>query len=131
MRQWLEREYGQRKHGTTQMKPYVSFIEVEKPMLGVLPEVHFEIATWKQAKVHPDHYIQFEKKAYSVPHKYVGKQVWAKGTGKILRIYYENRLIKQHVKTNGFRHTDLDDFPENIKMALVSISITSSIFSTK
>lgn len=118
IRHWLIHSYGQTKHGTTGCKPYVIFIEIEQPALKALPTEPFVMAQWKQATVHPDHYIQFNKKFYSVPHAYVGNQVWVRGTDKIVQIYVEDKLIKQHVVTNGCRHTDWNDFPPNVPAAL-------------
>jgi transposase len=120
IKQWCLKEYGQRDHGTTHCKPYPSFVEVEKPALKPLPPEPFEIAQWKQATVHPDHYIQFNKKTFSVPDHActIGTKVWARGTHKLVQIYYQHKLIKQHVVTACFRHTDLSDFPENVKAAL-------------
>ena len=115
---WCIHEYGQREHGTTHLKPYATFIDKEQPALLPLPQESFEIAQWKKATVHPDHYIQFNKKAYSVPHAYVGKKVWVKGTPRIVQIYYQDRLIKQHAVTSNYRHTDFNDFPPNVKAAL-------------
>ncbi|MEW5971934.1 MAG: IS21 family transposase [Pseudomonadota bacterium] len=118
IKQWSTEEYGQKPHGTTHLKPYPTFIETEQPLLKPLPQEHFEIAQWKQAKVHPDQYIQFNKKSYSVPQRYVGKTVWVKGTHKIIQIYYQHQLIKQHPVATSFRQTDLKDFPANVQAAL-------------
>lgn len=118
IQQWLTDCYGQRKHGTTHMKPTRVFIEQEQPSLQPLPDEPFVIACWKQATVHPDCYIQVNKKYYSVPHAYVGKTVWVKATEKIVQIYHDYLLIKQHVISNRFRHTDFNDFPENVKAAI-------------
>ena len=115
---WMRNVYGNRKHGTTHQKPYDVFITKEQPNLQALPNEPFVIAQWKQATVHADHYIQFNKKFYSVPHAYVGKIVWVRATDKRVEIYFDNNLIKQHVITDRFRHTDYNDFPENIKAAL-------------
>lgn len=115
---WFAEEYGQKEHGTTRLKPFSVFVEKEQPVLKPVPAEPFEMAQWKEATVHPDHYIQFNKKAYSVPHAYVGKKVWVKATDKILQIYYLDRLIKQHVITVNYRHTDFNDFPENVQAAL-------------
>lgn len=118
IKQWSKNEYGQKEHGTTHLKPYPTFIETEQPVLKHLPQEYFEIAQWKQAKVHPDQYIQFNKKGYSVPQQYVGKTVSVRGTHKIVQIYYQHRLIKQHPVAKGFRQTDLKDFPQNVQAAL-------------
>lgn len=73
IRKWIVEQYGQRTHGTTQQKPFPLFEKNEKGQLKPLPAEPFQIARWKQAAVHPDHYIQFNKKAYSVPHAYVNE----------------------------------------------------------
>jgi transposase len=118
VKEWCLGKHGHRDHGTTGWKPYPYFIEHEKPSLKPLPDESFEIPTWKECKVHADHYIQFDKKAYSVPTAYVGEMVWAKATEKLIRIFHDSRLIKQHVITSHFRHTDMTDFPKNMQKML-------------
>lgn len=115
---WIRDEYGQKEHGTTGLKPLLQFKEHEKPKLKPLPFKPFELAEWKSAKVHPDCFVQYRKKFYSVPHQYVGKPVWIKATDKIVSIYYDEKLIKQHLKSDAKRHTDFRDFPDNVRMAL-------------
>jgi hypothetical protein len=111
-------EYGQRKHGTTQHKPIEFFQEVELPCLLQLPEQDYEISEWKQAKVHPDCFIQVNKKSYSVPYQYVGKTLFVKVKLKTVEIYYNEELIKHHIIPKNNRQTDYGDFPENIQKVL-------------
>lgn len=119
MRHWLLNEYGMRKHGTTGEKPYPVFLEQEQPQLLPLPQEPFEAAYWREAKVHPDHYIQVQKKSYSVPHPYVGKTVWVKVAQQTVQIYHNEQLIKQHtIPAAGNRQTDRNDFPENLQVVL-------------
>lgn len=119
VKEWCLGKYGHRKHGTTQWQPYPVFLEIEKPALKSLPEESFEISIWKEAKVHADHYIQFNKKPYSVPTKYIGKKVWVKGTERVVQIYYNNQLIQQHVRDKKrYRYTDFTNFPENMRSVL-------------
>ena len=120
IKNWAVNKYGQHKHGTTQLKPYECFIEEEKPALLPLPEEPFEAAEWKEAKVHPDHFIQVNNKSYSIPHAFVGKKVWVKVTHNLVYVYYNDQLIKQHVIPNHYRQTDLNDFPDNMRHALDS-----------
>ena len=94
------------------------FAQIEQPSLSPLPFEPFEVADWKQATVHPDHYIQFKRKAYSVPHPYIGRTVWVRGTERLVQIYHGDRLIKQHVVTAAYRHTDWADFPPNVRSVL-------------
>jgi len=116
--EWCLGKHGHRDHGTTGWKPYPHFLDHEKSHLKTLPDIPFEMALWKECTVHPDHYIQFDKKAYSMPTAYIGKTVWVKGTHKIIRIYDHNRLVKQYPVPDTYQHTDWSDFPENIRAAL-------------
>jgi hypothetical protein len=118
IKKWCIQEYGQNKHGTTQQKPYHVFIKKEQAQLKPLPKEPFTIPRWKEVKVHADLYVQFDKKAYSVPQAYMGKKLWLRNVNKIVQIFHEEQLIKQHVITEKYRHTDWNDFPENIKAAL-------------
>ena len=117
---WLTNKYGLRSHGTTHLKPFEEFNEREKSALMPLPIEAFEAAFWKEAVVHPDHFIQVNKKAYSIPHQYVGKKVMVKASHNIISVYYNEQLIKQHTIPNGYRQTDFNDFPENMKAAIDS-----------
>jgi len=120
IKKWIITEYGTKKHGTTNQKPYMLFTETERPLLLPLPIEPYEAALWKEATVHPDHYIQVNKKAYSIPHPYVGKKVWVKVTHNLVQVYYNDQLIKQHPIACGFRQTDFNDFPDNVRHALDS-----------
>lgn len=115
---WLRTDYGKRKHGTTHQEPFTLFTQIEQPQLLPLPLEPYEAALWKEATVHPDHYIQVNKKAYSIPHPYVGKKVWVKVTHTLVQVYYNDQLIKQHLIGKGFRQTDFNDFPDNVRYAL-------------
>jgi len=115
---WLENHYGLRKHGTTKLKPIEEFNEIEKTKLLKLPAEPYEVSEWKEATVHPDHYIQVKKKAYSLPTRYVGEKLWVKVCRVHIEIYYNEELIKMHTIPKGFRQTDLDDFPENMHIAI-------------
>jgi len=115
---FLVKDYGIRKHGTTGEEPFKLFKEVEKKSLLELPTEEYEVSEWKQAKVHPDCYIQINKKVYSVPYEFVGKKVFVKVKSKIIEVYYNEAIIKVHTVTKGYRHTDYDDFPDNVKNAV-------------
>ncbi|MCU7518088.1 MAG: IS21 family transposase [Ignavibacteria bacterium] len=115
---WIENLYGRRKHGTTQEEPYTLFLKEEKPRLLSLPMDEYEISEWKMATVHPDHYIQVNKKAYSLPEVYIGKEVMVKIRQNTVSIYYNDELIKQHIVPYGFRQTDINDFPEHMRHRL-------------
>ena len=117
--EWCLGKHGHRIHGTTQWQPYPTFLHVEQPALKPLPADPFDLPLWKKARVHPDQYIQFEKIPYSVPQQFVGKNVWVRGTDKLVQVFYKNRVIKQHlIVPNCYRYTDHTDFPENVRAVL-------------
>jgi transposase len=127
MKDWMHEEYGQHLHGTTHEKPAVVFAERERPALKPLPAEAFEACVWKQATVHPDHYIQFRGKAFSVPSAYVTKKVWIRASEHLLKIFYDERLVAQHVITSGYRHTDHSHFPENVRAVLDTSTVHQNL----
>ncbi len=118
MLDWLIKAYGQRAHGTTGSKPYEEFLNTERDALLPIAIEPFQTGYWKEATVHPDHYIQVKKKSYSIPHRYVGKKVWVKVTHNIVSVFFEDKLIKEHTIPSAYRQTDLNDFPENMQSAM-------------
>lgn len=127
MLDWASKEYGIREHGTTREKPFEAFTTRERPALKALPQDAFEMVEWKEATVHPDHYVQFRKKTYSVPHPYVGKRVWIRATERMVQIYAEERLVATHVIGKGYRHTDYSHFPENVRAVLDTSTLHRSL----
>ena len=73
------------------------FSKIEKSALLPLPIEPFEASLWKEAVVHPDHYIQVNKKAYSIPHNYVGKKVVDARYGNGSIILTSNRSLSDWV----------------------------------
>lgn len=120
---WCRFDNGLRVHGTTHEKPYETFLEHEEKALMPLPSEPFEMATWKEVKVHVDQYIQFEKVAYSVPQRYVGKTLWARGTEKLIQLFDSDfQLVKQYARSQR-RQTDPADFPANVQVMLKEASV--------
>lgn len=113
VQQWCLHDYGMQAHGTTKRKPFEVFLMEEKPLLKPLPGEHFDMPVWKQAKVHPDHHIVFDKNYYSVPTRYVNKKVWVRGGLSTVRVFSEGELIKTHVRSygEGLWRTDETDYP--------------------
>ena len=91
--QWCVGEAGERDHGTTRLKPYQAFRENEQDHLKPLPVDRFEIARWKKAKVHRNHHLTFDTCYYSVPTRYVGEDVWVRGTAESVKIFDESGIL--------------------------------------
>jgi hypothetical protein len=126
--QWLNRDHlqreainwclqiaGLRKHGTTGKQPLRVFEDVEKSTLVPLSSECFDTPHWAECKVHPDHHVQFRKALYSLPTKYIGKEVTVRGDQKLVRIYCHGVLIKTHAtQPSHGKSTDFNDYPKEL-----------------
>ena len=77
----------------------------------------YEIADWRNAKVHPDHHIQCQQALYSVPSDRCPprQQVEIRLGSKLVHIYHRGQLIKTHLRQpKGGRSTDPDDYPAEL-----------------
>lgn len=122
---WCTHGYGMEIHGTTKKKPYEVFQTQEKERLLSLPVEKFDIPLWKKATVHRDYHIVFDNSYYSLPDRYIGKKVWARGGFDSVQIFYEGELIKIHRRafSAGTRVTDENDYPpEKSKYLIKSVS---------
>jgi len=110
---WCRLEIGSEIHGTTKRKPYDVFVSEEKDRLKPLPKAPFDIPIWKECTVHPDHHIVFENSFYSLPTRYIGEKVWARGTSKTVQVFLNYQLIKTHSRSMepGKWVTDRTDYP--------------------
>ena len=113
--EWSRNIYGRRPHGTTGIAPMQAYEETERASLMKLPAERFEVPIWKQAKVHPDQFVQFEKKHYSLPVDYRGSEVMIKKTGQIVHIFSDHRLIRQYAIPKGHRAYERHDFPDTVR----------------
>jgi transposase len=111
---WLEDVAGRRIHGTTREQPLELFYRDEQPSLRPLPKVPYESIEWKQARVHRDTHVCFDKRLYSVPWRWVGKTVWIQATSATVAIFAENVRIATHSRTDkGMRSTTESHLPEH------------------
>ncbi len=110
---WSKEEIGMDVHGTTQRRPWEVFLQEEAPTLRPLPPERFECPQWKECTVHPDHHIVFDRSYYSLPTRYIGRKVWARGDTRLVKIFLESELIKIHARAErpGTWRTDPTDYP--------------------
>ena len=110
---WVETTAGQRIHGTTKEKPLVRF-EAERASLHTLPGTPYDMAIWKQVKLHRDCYVVFERAYYSAPFRLVGQQLWVRGGTREVHIYTSDyQLVATHARAQqpGRRLTNPDHLP--------------------
>jgi hypothetical protein len=78
------------------------------------PEGRYDVPSFHDPKVHPDHHIQVLNALYSVPHPYVHRTVHVRADSALVRVYFSTELIKVHPrKPPGGRSTDFNDYPSD------------------
>jgi transposase len=110
---WCQEEIGMEVHGTTKKKPFEAFQKEEAPCLRALSSESFECPEWKKCTVHPDHHIVFDKSYYSLPTRWIGKEVWGRGSRRLVQLFFDEQLIKTHLRAEqpGTWVTDSSDYP--------------------
>jgi transposase len=110
---WTQTTAGQRVHGTTKEQPLARF-EIERQTLRPLPGTPYDLAVWKQVKLHRDCYLVFDHAYYSAPFRLVGQQLWVRGGTQEVQIYTADyKLVAIHTRAQrpGRRLTNLDHLP--------------------
>ena len=79
------------------------FESLDRPALRLLPAYRFEYTETKQAKVGPDYHIEYQKHYYSVPHQLVGQYVLLEAGTRLVSIYFQNKLVARHPKSERLR----------------------------
>ncbi len=110
---WVNDVAGQRRHGTTKEAPLARF-EIERPLLQSLPDTPYDLAVWKQVKLHNDCYVVFQEAYYSAPWRLKGQKLWVAGGTSQVRIYtadYELVATHDRAQRPGQRQTHLAHLP--------------------
>ena len=82
-----------RIHGTTRQQVGKLFAEVEKPALLALPASRFPCFQEAERIVNRDGHVEVAKAYYSAPPEFVGRKVWVRWDGHVVRIF--NRDLQQ------------------------------------
>jgi len=72
------------------------FAQHERALLAPLPAHRFEPKSFKKAKVQKNAHVWVEKHYYSVPYRYIGKQVEAHYNALSVEVYYQHERIALH-----------------------------------
>ena len=110
---WCTDVAGKRVHGTTRRVPLDVFQSEEQAHLQTPPGAPFDVPTWQEAKLHPDHHVQVQKALYSAPTRYIGETFDVRVDRTSVRMYLGHELVKTHPRVEpGQRSTDIDDYPK-------------------
>jgi transposase len=113
LKTWVREVAGTREHGTTHQPPLYLFQEYEQAALLPLPDEAFTLCEIKPVTVHPDCHVVIDKSFYSVPYPYIGHQLTAHISQRIVEIYCGDDLIASHLRSQqpGQWQTRLEDYP--------------------
>jgi len=96
---WCTTTAGLRTHGTTKERPLERFETVERGALKPLPPTPYDMAIWKQVKVHRDCHLVFQGSYYSVPFRLVGQTVWVRGGTHQVQVFtLDYHLVATHTR---------------------------------
>ena len=113
MRRWALTLAGQRVHGTTKERPLERF-ELEREALRPLPDISYDMAVWKEIKLHRDCHLVFDQAYYSAPFRLVGQKLWVRGGSREVQIFTPDyQLVATHPRAQrpGRRQTHTDHLP--------------------
>ena len=109
---WYQEVAGVRTHGSTGRVPIEVFETEEQAALLALPAWPFEPVEWREAKVHRDAHIQFERRLYSVPWRLMGRTVWVRATPTTVAIYASDERVATHDRRGRRVSTQEGHLPE-------------------
>jgi len=75
------------------------FEQLDQPVLRPLPARPYQYAEIKQAKVHIDYHIEYDKHYYSVPHHLVKQTVEVQASNTTIAIYHQGQRVASHVRS--------------------------------
>lgn len=112
LNRWVLQTAGTRIHGTTAKQPLMVYEQQERQHMLPLPIQAFEPVLYKTATVHRDTHILYEKALYSVPWRWMGKEVLVRGTAHSITIYGDDVRLATHVRVApGKRSTKEEHLP--------------------
>jgi transposase len=91
LQEWERTVADTRIHGTTrrQVGPY--FLAVEKSALSPLPPGLFPSFAEGRRVVNRDGHVEVERAFYSVPPEYLGRRVWVRWDGRVVRVFNDRQ----------------------------------------
>lgn len=91
------------------------FEQLDQPTLRPLPSHPYQYADIKQATVHVDYHLEYDKHYYSVPHHLVKEKVEVQATETTVVIYRQGQRIATHPRSyrKGAHSTCAEHMPQN------------------
>jgi transposase len=114
-----------RIHGTTRKQVGRIFRQVEQPALLPLPAGRFPFFHEAQRTVHRDGHVEVAKAYYSAPPEYVGRRVWVRWDGRLVRIFTKQmEQIAVHAQCDPGRFSTQAEHIDSRKVSFVERGTT-------
>jgi len=108
LRWWMTHVADKRIHGTTKRQVGAHFLEAEKPALKPLPASLFPSFEEGRRSVHRDSYIEVKGSYYEVPARYIGRKVWVRWDGAMVRVFdHRMKQIATHTRLERGRFSQV------------------------
>ncbi len=75
------------------------FEQLDQPVLRALPTQPYQYAEIKQARVHIDYHIEYDRHYYSVPHHLVKQVVEVQATDATVAVYTHGQRVASHPRS--------------------------------
>jgi len=91
------------------------FEQLDKPALRPLPVSRYQYAEIKQARVHVDYHIEYDKHYYSVPHQLVKQTIEVQASNTTVAIYQHGKRLASHPRSrhHGGHSTCPEHMPQS------------------
>jgi transposase len=120
LQQWELSVADTRIHGTTRQQVCKVFEEAERQALLSLPAGRFPFFQEARRSVHRDGHVEVEKAYYSVPPEYLGRLVWVRWDGRMVRIFNQRmEQIAVHAQRQGGQFSTQDRHISSQKVSAV------------
>ena len=106
---WVREVAGTRIHGTTGKRPLEVFEQEEKAALQPLPARRYQLVLWKEATVHQDSHVEYDRRLYSVPWRLIGSKVWLQATADSVLIFANDERVATHSRRGAEQHSTCDE----------------------
>ena len=107
LQRWVDEHANIRVLRRTGARACDFFESTERKVLLALPDARFETIIWADGLVHADSHLNFQKRVYSVPWRFVGKTLNIRATKLSVEIYHDDVRVATHERSySKYRVTD-------------------------
>ena len=85
------------------------YLEVDKPVLKLLPSKPYIYAEWKKARSGGDYHVAINKHYYSIPHQYIKENIDVRITATTVECFHKGNRIAIHQRSYKPGHTTIHE----------------------